>query len=525
MKALNLMKALRDVPDELIDECFDEPAPHVGIQTQPADLFAEHEAKPDAKTVQPPSKPAESPHLLKYAAVAASLLFAVGFGALILHGSMWNQPVQHQPEDMEIITAPDTTSGITATSPLRTTTEPVFTDVLDTEPVYTELELHNNELPVMNEDETGEMIRAGQKRYAENGFRPVLIDTEKYIGEYFSEDSEGDLNSLEAKSYLYHMMLNSMDYYKTAEGEMIIQPNGSYAATSSTTIIEFQLDNVNQCSYEKRTYVNSSLHDKELYFADLREYELDIENNTFFLHHYAGETDILFSDNERVFCQPDGTTLAYNRPSNAFGSAMFHSSLTPQYYAGMMLADFDRWYVACTATMLGRTCAVIEAEMQNDVYRMYTDVQTGILFRLEPLTEAHDFILCFEVNRLRIDNEIAVKQFDPEGRECLNPEEADWIPTDPSYNKPQYQVNKYGQTYGHVAAKDIEDYPDLVACIGDNGKEGYVYSKEFLEITAKTPEEAAKIAEEQHNGTYIPRILTVYKSDGKTPIDTFTEKP
>ena len=524
MKALDLMKALRDVPDDLIDECFDEPDPRINAQTMPVDLFAEYASKVAAKPVQAPKKTAESPHLLKYVAVAASLLFAVGFGALILHGSMWNQPVQHQPEKMEVMTAPDATEAETTSAP-ETVTESTQTANDVTEPIYTELELHNNELPVINDDETGGMIRAGQKRYAENGFRPVLIDTENYISKYFSESSEGDYNSLEAKSYLYHMMLNSMDYYKTAEGEMIIQPNGSYAATSSTTIIEFQLDNVNQCSYEKRTYVNSSLHDKELYFADLREYELDIENNTFFLHHYAGETDILFSDNERVFCSPDGTTLAYNRPSNAFGSAMFHSSLTPQYYAGMMLADFDRWHVACTATMLGRTCAVIEAEMQDDVYRMYTDVQTGILFRLEPLTEAHDYILCFEVNRLRIDKEIAVKQFDPEGRECLNPEEADWIPTDPSYNNPPYQVNKYGQTYGHAAAKDIEDYPDLVACIGDNGKEGYVYSKEFLEITAKTPEEAARIAEEQHNGTYVPRILTVYESDGKTPVDTFTEKP
>ena len=64
-----------------------------------------------------------------------------------------------------------------------------------------------------------------------------------------------------------------------------------------------------------------------------------------------------------------------------------------------------------------------------------------------------------------------------------------------------------------------------IACIGDNGKKDYIYSAELFEGTQISREEAEKIAEEQHNGTYIPRILTVYKSDGKTPIDTFTEKP
>ena len=489
MKALDLMKALRDVPDDLIDECFDEPDPRINAQTMPVDLFAEYASKVAAKPVQAPQKTAESPHLLKYVAVAASLLFAVGFGALILRSSMWNQPVQN--------------------------------DAPDTEPVYTELELHANELPVLSEDEINEPVKEGKLRYAQNGFRPALIDTEKYIGEYFSEDSEGDLNSLEAKSYLYHMMLNSMDYYQTAEGEMMI---GLPDSGSTSVHIEFQLDNINLCSYEKREYLNAAMHDKEMYFAELTEYELDTENNSYFLHHYQMQTDILLPDNERVIQQSDGATLAYNRPSNAFGGARFASSLTPQYEAGAMLGDFERWQVTGTVTMLDRTCAIIETAYQDESYRLYTDVQTGILLKLEPLTNPKEFYKFLEVTALRIDEEIAVKRFEPEGKKCLNPDDADWVPTDPSYSR--YPVNEYGLTYGEAGdAVRIEDYPDLIACIGDNGKKGYIYSAELFEGTQISREEAEKIAEEQHNGTYIPRILTVYKSDGKTHIDTFTEKP
>lgn len=37
------------------------------------------------------------------------------------------------------------------------------------------------------------------------------------------------------------------------------------------------------------------------------------------------------------------------------------------------------------------------------------------------------------------------------------------------------------------------------------------------------PEDAMKYQEALENGKYIPKVYTVYESDGKTIIDTFTE--
>lgn len=88
-----------------------------------------------------------------------------------------------------------------------------------------------------------------------------------------------------------------------------------------------------------------------------------------------------------------------------------------------------------------------------------------------------------------------------------------------------YSINKDGQTYGsgfNVAY--IENLPDLISVVGDNGKVGYVYANELLGDAPASPEEAIKIQESIDNGTYIPKVYSVYEADGKTVVDTFTEK-
>ncbi len=86
-----------------------------------------------------------------------------------------------------------------------------------------------------------------------------------------------------------------------------------------------------------------------------------------------------------------------------------------------------------------------------------------------------------------------------------------------------YKANASGQTYGNaVDSVYIEDLPDLVSVIGDNGKEGYVYTHELFD-SPSSPEEAMKEQEAIENGSYVPKVLNVYNSDGTTVIDTLTE--
>lgn len=93
----------------------------------------------------------------------------------------------------------------------------------------------------------------------------------------------------------------------------------------------------------------------------------------------------------------------------------------------------------------------------------------------------------------------------------------------PSQNRPEpmpYGTNDAGQTYGsNFGSSSPSQDPDLVLVIGDQGHEGYVRSSELNGPEPSSPEEAVK---NQARPGEVVAVLTVYESDGRTTIDTFT---
>jgi hypothetical protein len=75
-----------------------------------------------------------------------------------------------------------------------------------------------------------------------------------------------------------------------------------------------------------------------------------------------------------------------------------------------------------------------------------------------------------------------------------------------------WKVNASGQTYG---SQNQNGTPDLVAVIATNQSDGYVYANQLEGPQPTTPSQAVA------GGHQEPRILTVYESDGKTPIGHF----
>ncbi len=91
----------------------------------------------------------------------------------------------------------------------------------------------------------------------------------------------------------------------------------------------------------------------------------------------------------------------------------------------------------------------------------------------------------------------------------------------PHYNYPK---NAHGQSFGkapidEAANESAPIFPDLVAVVGDDGKEGYVRSADLEGDGHEpaTPEDAIAMQAKAHD-----RVLPVYESDGTTQIDTFT---
>lgn len=255
-----------------------------------------------------------------------------------------------------------------------------------------------------------------------------------------------------------------------------------------------------------------------------------------FSHSLRGEgNDLILSDSERTLLLDDGSLIAVNRPDKAYLDAAGDFCLFPQHFAMTRLHDFDRWNITGTEKLLNRTCAVIEGTGQNSTFRIYTDIATGIMLKHEVFDGNRTRTGYSKVTALTLDQDVTVRRFDPaDYPDYQMDEKSNDLPkvyTDLEmtqelpHNHPDYAVNANGQTYGTSGdANYPEDYPDLIAVIGDSGKQGYVYREDFLGDLAASPEEAVEIENTIRNGTYVPRSVKVYDSDGVTVIDTFTER-
>ena len=87
---------------------------------------------------------------------------------------------------------------------------------------------------------------------------------------------------------------------------------------------------------------------------------------------------------------------------------------------------------------------------------------------------------------------------------------------------PVYKINENRQTYGTIEyASNIEECPDLIAAIGDDGTEGYVLASELSGVRPASPEEALAL----NNKIWDTREINLYASDGRNVIGKFTIWP
>ena len=99
------------------------------------------------------------------------------------------------------------------------------------------------------------------------------------------------------------------------------------------------------------------------------------------------------------------------------------------------------------------------------------------------------------------------------------------------YAIPPYPVNKNGQTFGNMAF--VGPYnpvrPDLIACIGIDGTEGYCYQTDLNGVQPNNPDEAMeymnrlvqRYEEMRRNGDMYVRVIPLYAEDGVTVIGEF----
>lgn len=96
----------------------------------------------------------------------------------------------------------------------------------------------------------------------------------------------------------------------------------------------------------------------------------------------------------------------------------------------------------------------------------------------------------------------------------------------------KYAINANGLTYGHVdpkVAPEQQEMPELIAAIGIDGTEGYVYACDLDGEQPRTPEEAVEymarlekeVAAARAAKSVYFRTIPLYASDGVTVIGEF----
>lgn len=277
------------------------------------------------------------------------------------------------------------------TPPEAITSPPPDTDSEEiTKPVYKELAVHHEYFfEDKTEDEVFDIVN--QNRYTRDfSDRTPDIDREYYIS-LIETASPDTLNSDINKTYIYHMMLNSIDYYDSAEGNM---EHNSLEYDYSENV-NFSIDMLAQYSHmECKTQHGEESNSYETYHDRIKSYYIYPDDKTFSQENYDSES-FEYTTNEddyRVVKYADETygTLYISSDRKDFTNLNIYSDLLfPQSIASSGLFEFENWNIDSVGEWNGRKTALISGgkdEYYFNVYpyqpykfRMEIDLETGIL--------------------------------------------------------------------------------------------------------------------------------------------------
>lgn len=269
----------------------------------------------------------------------------------------------------------DTTDYEQVTETTQTTPEPVTETV--TEPKteqFLELPIHNDESIYV------ETLEEAKNMQLEHSFEMSWddrygVNTEHYAGLLLSDGY--DINSLEAKSYIYHMMLKSYLYFDSVKGTL--NSDGI-----SNTVIEFRTDLNKWESYAKVSDHDTDTVIGEEYMCNDKLYNVTSASSTY-RETFSNKSDkiMLIEDNyiHIDIAPPDYGLTGFGSGSPICG--IENNYLCPYQYAASRMREFDNWQITGFTETNGRTAAVISGTLSGVCdYEMKVDIYTGIMLEL-----------------------------------------------------------------------------------------------------------------------------------------------
>ena len=348
----------------------------------------------------------------KFLAAASALVLAAGAisaGAFLMKNFMTKPDDVFDDSDQDIIiTEPNSVeTNLEEVVPTEETTEVEETTADSIE--YSGLQLHMTPYFADSRDDADSLRQEHQFKCQWEDRHKYRVDTEYYADLLLSDGY--DINSLEAKSYIYHLMLNSFLYYDSAKGTVIKKQRANGQGSSQ---LDFQVDVASQESY---TSLKSDITETkwELYVYDDKHINVFYPDNIYEENSYCKQPYVMIpEDNYRLIntSPPDycASSFIYNV---FFGIAC--NELMPDQLASSWLSNFDNWHINAISEQIGRPVAEVSGvcDKGND-FTVSVDIYTGILLAF---TESRngEYIENNEMTSLELDIPIERVEFEPSG--------------------------------------------------------------------------------------------------------------
>lgn len=235
----------------------------------------------------------------------------------------------------------------------------------------------------------------------------------KHYAELLQRD-DYDINSLEAKSFIYHMLRNSFLYFDSAVGTLSWY--NSYEGSHFYPSAEFQINLQDQEGYSK------CINDNNDVYLEFFAYDDKIITKENFGEVYQEETCskaemIRFPEDNYRYIEIAPPDHGLNEcPSCSINCAWskVHDQLMPEELSLAFLDNFDNWQIKCISEYLGRKAVELSC-VYNDgsELKMTVDVYTGIMLELDIENRETGFVDKRAVTSLQVDVPVERVEFDP----------------------------------------------------------------------------------------------------------------
>ncbi|WP_455530516.1 hypothetical protein [Ruminococcus sp.] len=294
-------------------------------------------------------------------------------------------------------------------------TQPTTASEIEDNDDYGELQLHEEKI-FANVDEVEEFNKKVNEETGSGVFQFRKVNTEKYAQQIWNAEGYDELNTLENKSYIYHILLNSYRYFDTADVVYTTEIKHSEGTAESSVHCMADTRNKRFCLESEFSDVDDYYDHVKLYSYDGIWINADETKKTYFEDvYYEPDYDLNYIPDNYIYTGyygDDGNIYYYTYSNIVFAGkcqdCLFNTSESDMF-------DFENWYIDDTEEILGRQCVSVKIERNGYSCHKYIDLRNGIIMQSTEDDENDPHTRTMTVKSIKTDMPLEYIYFDPTG--------------------------------------------------------------------------------------------------------------